>query len=119
MAEKSNLSFDEFAALCPDFDIEVYRDNYGTFLDINGAVMSHTIGFHFTTDEDDHGKDWKHLAELLSPVAIWAGSKDMLKHINGCGHSATLVPYFEGGGFMVVLKLPITRKKTVPILEKK
>lgn len=115
MASKRDMSFDEFAALCPDIDIEEYRDQYMMFLDTHGAVFSNTIGFNFSIDEDDPDgdNDWTRMAELFAPIAIWAGNKEMLDRIKSRGRSATLVPYFEGGGFMVVLKTPVERKKSV------
>lgn len=110
------LSFDEFAALCPDFAIEEFREYYMTMLDLNGAVLSNTIGFNFSIDEDnpDEDRKWLDMVELFAPITIFAGNKEMLGYIRGKGHSAILMPYFEGGGFMVVLKTPIERKKAVP-----
>jgi hypothetical protein len=109
MASKYDLSFEDFAALCPDVDMSMF--------DMNGVVLSQTIGFNFSVNEDDPDgdADWMEMAELFSPIAILAGTTEMQDRIKVCGHTAFLMPYFEGGGFMVVLKVPVELK----IMEKK
>lgn len=112
MGAKSDFSFDEFAELCPNHNIEQFRDSYGTLLDLNGAVASHTVGFHFSFNDEDPSRqeEFEKLVKLFQPVAIWAGNTTLHAQLTGLGYTAKRFPFFEGGGFLVVLKIPARRR---------
>lgn len=112
MAAKHDFSFEDLQALCPDTDIERFRDDFSVMFDINGIVFSHTVGFHFDFDDEDPSREARflELVELFQPTAIWGGRQHVVDKVNALGHQATLFSYFEDGGFMVVLKVPVPRK---------
>lgn len=103
-----DFRFEDFAKLCPDVELERFRDHFSSMLDINGAVASYTVGFHFSFDDEDPSCEasFLEMVELFQPVAIWSGNEALLQRVSELGHTSTLFPYFEDGGFMVVLKVP-------------
>jgi len=115
VAGKNEFSFDEFAKLCPNHRIEHFRDRYGVLFDMNGVVHSHTVGFHFTLNDAVTGEGAKltEMVKLFQPVAIWAGSEELQQQLSAMGYMAKRFPYFEDGGFMVVLKVPVARSARV------
>lgn len=108
MRYPTEFDFADFAALCPGIDVERFRAGFSVMLDVYGVIPRHTVGFHFSLDPRDpeSATRFKELAETFSPVAIWAGTDAMRQHLAQLGYQATVQPYYEGGGFMVVLKLP-------------
>lgn len=115
MGAKTDFSFDDFAELCPTHDIERFRESYDILLDLNGAVHSHTVGFHFSFDDNDPSRleEFKEMVKLFQPVALWAGSTTLRQQLTDMGYTAKRFPFFEGGGFMVVLKIPAQRRQVV------
>jgi hypothetical protein len=113
MAARNEFSFDDFAKLCPSDEIERFRENYGVMFDTNGVVFSHTVGFHFSGFDDDDPADetrFIEMAKLFKPVAIWAGSAELHAKLTEMRYTVQRYPYFEEGGFMVVLKIPVARQ---------
>lgn len=108
MSAVTDFSFEDLEALCPGTDLTPYRDRFDVMFDINGVLLSHTIGFHFDFDEDDASREAEFLAlvELFHPVVLWAGSPTVLEKVQSHGYSGLLFPYFQEGGFMVILKIP-------------
>ena len=99
------MKFEEFAQYSHD-DISRFKEQYGTMLDLQGAVVSDTIGFHFSlgnTEQDDNAKD---IFKTFVPITIWCGRQEMVDKVNNMGFNAEKCPYFEDGGFAVVLKTP-------------
>lgn len=99
------MKFEEFAQFSHD-DISRFKEQYGTMLDLQGVIVSDTLGFHFNlgnAEQDDNAKD---IFKTFVPITIWCGSQDMVEKINKMGFYAEKSPYFEDGGFAVVLKTP-------------
>lgn len=106
-----DFEFEDFAKLCPGVDIERFRDAYAVMLDITGVVLSGIVGFHFDFDEEDPSREAEFLemVNLFQPVVIWSGTESTLQRIEKLGYESVLFPYFEDGGFMVVLKVPVAQ----------
>lgn len=112
------IHFDQLKE-CSRMDIEKYRDAYDSMFDVNGAVTSHTIGFNFSLRSPDDAEDEiypeeqpeyvKEMVKTLQPVQIWVGTQRMKDQMAGMGIETYLFPYFQDGGFMVLLKTPVFR----------
>lgn len=110
MAAKHGFSFEDLQAYCrPGVDIERFRDGFDVLFDVNGVVASYTVGFHFDFDDEDPSCEARflELVKLFQPTAIWGGSTHVVDKVKALGRQATLFPFFEDGGFMVVLKVPV------------
>jgi hypothetical protein len=106
--------FEDFAALCPADDIERFRDDYDVYFDMSGTVYSHTVGFHFSFPDDDPAGQAKffEMANLFEPVAIWTGNEKVHQQLTErFYYPARRFSFFEDGGFMVVLKVPVARQR--------
>lgn len=99
------MEFEEFAQLCHD-DVERFRDQFGTMFDTNGTAFSTTVGFHFSLEEPEELALTLEMLEIFQPVAVWVGYPEGVAQLQAAGHQALLFPWFEHGGFMVVLKVP-------------
>lgn len=108
----TKFTFDDLAQLCPGHDIERFRDDFDVLFDY-GPVSSQTVGFHFSLDEEEPQRqaNFEEMVKLFRPVALWAGSAKLLGQLESLNRSAIRVPYFEGGGFMVVLKIPFLNRR--------
>lgn len=104
-----DFTFENLQALCPEHDLEKFKDNFSVMLDMNGAITSHTVGFHVDVAEDEPEQValFQELLDIFSPPVIWAGSAEVQSRILDLGRQSTIVPYFQSGGFIVVLKIPV------------
>ena len=109
--EVKDFTFDDMAQMCPGYDIERFRDDFDVMFDMNGVVFSQTIGFHFSFDDEEPARQeqFVEMVKLFQPVALWAGSAELHKQLTDLGYTAKRFPYFQDGGFMVVLKIPYAR----------
>jgi hypothetical protein len=101
------MKFEQFASLSK-VDISRFEKDYWTMLDLNGAIISETIGFHFSIDDDDDKsmQETKDLIETFNPIVIWCGTEELKEKVDKLGYQSKLFSWFEDGGFIVVLKCP-------------
>jgi hypothetical protein len=99
------MNFDEFASFSQN-DISRFRGQYETMFDCNGTIISDTIGFHFSMGNIEKDTNAKDIFKTFVPFTIWCGRKDMVDKVKKMGFYAELYPFFEDGGFAVVLKTP-------------
>jgi hypothetical protein len=108
----TNFTFDDLAKFCPGHDIERFRDNFNVMFDY-GPVCSQTIGFDFSLGDNDPERltQFEEMVKLFRPISIWAGTVKLQEQLNALKRRSILVPFCEGGGFMVVLKIPFLNKR--------
>lgn len=105
------MKFEEFKKhILNGEDISKFESWYGKMLDINGTIPSNTIGFHFSVSSEENISKTKELIELFSPITIWCGTQKVLEKIEEMGKTGVLFPWFQEGGFIVVLKTPVKPK---------
>ena len=115
---RKGISFDEFKKYSTK-DIEQYRHLFeGRMIDMFGAVPTFTVGFNFSLpckeevdgnheiSEDEREEYVRTMIETFNPIAIWSGTEYMKEQLQKMGYTSSLFPWFEQGGFMVVLKTP-------------
>lgn len=98
------MNFKEYALLCKK-DVSRFQSMFATMLDLHGPFPKETIGFHFSLDEEDLEESMAML-DMVSPVVIWAGTAELVLKLSKLGRSSVHFPYFEDGGFAVVLCVP-------------
>lgn len=104
--------FEDFVQLTKQReDISRFRDSFFHMLDLNGAVPSYSIGFHFSlSDKDDaSGAETAQAMDVFktfSPAVLYVGNQGLQQRLQTMGKQSILMPWFEGGGFALVLKAP-------------
>lgn len=104
------MNFAQFAQFSED-DLSRFKEQYGTMLDLHGAIVSDTIGFHFSLTHPENEINAKDLFDTFKPLTIWCGRQEMVDKVKSMGYQAEKFSYFEDGGFAVVLRTPRTIKK--------
>jgi hypothetical protein len=105
------MKFKEFAQFSRS-DISRFEDQYSTMLDLHGAIISDTVGFHFGLGEPEEDANARDLFDTFKPITIWCGRQEMVEKVRNMGYHAEKFSYFEDGGFVVVLKIPRMMNKT-------
>lgn len=111
-------TFDDLAKLVkPGLDIERFRPLFWTMLDLNGAIPAYTVGFHISLDDEgDEGPETAEALDVIntfSPTVLYSGKPAMQARLQAMGRQSYVFPFFEDGGFAVVLKVPAIAPDTI------
>lgn len=107
------MNFKKFQSLT-NYDIARFEDSFFHMLDVNGAIVSDTIGFTFNLDDEEFPNEGGtaktiDIIETFSPIAIFVGTKELQEELSKLGYQSLIMSWFEGGGYAVVLKTPVPR----------